>query len=218
MAWLAFGEPGKGGFYPLLARLVAFGFADPVDIFFFVAVTEVFESAEGFWVLLQDGHELIGHRQFFSFLRLGPGRKLYSGLVQVGGFFDIAGQECVFGQIRKSGDPAKLAHRRVTRFCAFIFIQYERVFPEPKRAMVLKGGHATEHSLVHKMGATPLERLLDLRTGGMNEGAKVAEDWFGKIRRVGDIGVDSRVSCWHTFLHQCCQTWKSTAFCESNPP
>ena len=61
-----------GGGQSLRARLLAFGFGHPLDVFLFVAVTEVFEPRERLAVLLDRGQEVVRNDEFLFGGTRGP--------------------------------------------------------------------------------------------------------------------------------------------------
>ena len=60
--------------------------------------------------------------------------------------------------------------------------------------MLLERGHVAHDALVQEMRHAPLERLLDVRAGNVDQVTQVFEDGSGKVRGLRNVGVDTRIS------------------------
>src|SRR3954464_6004224 len=88
-------------------------------------------------------------------------------------------------------DSSQLTHR-VLGFVVFRIEDHRRL-PEAERTVFLERSHVAENAFVEKEGHAPLHCLLDLRAALVNDGPKFAENGFGKIGRLVDVGVNTLI-------------------------
>ncbi len=62
-------------------------------------------------------------------------------------------------------------------------------FPKSKRTMFLEPGHVAENSFVIEIGEAPFDYFFHLRTSLVYKLSQVRENWFCKLRRLGDVSV-----------------------------
>src|SRR6516162_3903600 len=98
MAWFAFGEPGQSCLQSFRSSFIAFCFREPLDVFFLVAVREVFKGFLRLLILTQSRAEKIRYDQWRLFLRFRTGGHLCASVVQPNGFLDVAEEFPVRGQ------------------------------------------------------------------------------------------------------------------------
>src|SRR5262245_13847616 len=75
--------------------------------------------------------------------------------------------------------------------------------------MLFKCGNATKQSIGHETGITPFDRLCDFVACRVNQLAQMSQDWFGKIRRFGDVIVYSRISSPHNTHQELLSNWRT---------
>ena len=129
-----------GGLNPAFgARLFAFGFSNPLDVFPFVAGTEILERGQCLLVFLECRQKIIRHDDCLFRLRLGT-RSLDSGFVEFDGFPDVAGQDFVAGQFGNGSETTKLR--------LLVLAQEQSALPKNERAMPFERRRGQQNSFV----------------------------------------------------------------------
>ena len=176
----------------LLARFVAFGFGDPIDVFAAFAGAEILEVGRGLFVFAEKREEIVwrcGGRFGFA----GLGGEFDFSFVDPDGFFDVADENFLAGQILDGSDFAELAHA----FPLFGVRNYQAAFPEMNGAMIFESDHVAEDFFAHEKGRAPFHGFGHIRAAFVNGFADPGEDWASVFGGFCDVGVDSWVACSH---------------------
>src|SRR5579872_6264754 len=93
IARLALGQPLDRGFQAALAGFFCLGFYNPLHVVFLFAVGKALKDRVRLFVLLHEGHEIIGDLQvFLAGLRLWLGWVLHALVVELHSLSDVAQQ------------------------------------------------------------------------------------------------------------------------------
>jgi hypothetical protein len=175
-------DPVDSSFDALVARFLALGIDDPLDIFAFAAGAEVLKGLPGFLVLVKCFAELgrgfeRGLGRLDDFVAGRDGTRVLTAIDEGCGLADPGEEIVLRREIGDAGDAAERAHGAIAHDSRFAEDGADFQAPEAEAAVLLECRHVAEDDvLVSEEGATPFDGFFDFGAGRVNDFAQVDED------------------------------------------